>query len=171
MSAYVIRALGEALIGLMRTEAIEKITVDALTARAGVGRATYFRNFKKKEEILTAYIVFRWRGYEREHRLKEHRLDSHYRVRQYFEFCYSMRGANEVILGQGLQGAILDAYGIVFRDSGQGEEQDTFARAYMAYGLYGVFLKWAGEGYIKTPEEMTDIVITQIFRDQRTENI
>ena len=171
MSVYVTQALGEALIELMRTEVIEKITLDALTEKAGIGRATYFRNFKAKEDILTAYIVWRWREYEKEHGLKEYRIDAPYRVRQYFEFCYSMRGTNDVIFGQKRHGAILGAYEIIFRDYDLEERQDTFARFYMAYGLYGVFLKWAQEGYIQTPEEMADIVITQIFRDYRVEQV
>lgn len=51
MSVYVTKALGEALIELMKTEAIEKITVDELTGKAGIGRATYFRNFNGKEDL------------------------------------------------------------------------------------------------------------------------
>ena len=146
---------------------IEKITVDALTAKAGIGRATYFRNFNAKEEILTAYIVWQWREYEKTHRLKEHRIDAPYRVEQYFAFCQSMKKTNDVIFAQQRQGAILNAYEIIFRDYDLEEQQDTFARAYMAYGLYGVFLKWAKEGYTQTPSEMADIVIHQIVQDYR----
>jgi hypothetical protein len=68
-------------------------------------------------------------------------------------------------------GAILAAYEIIFRDYDLEEQQDTFARSYMAYGLYGVFLKWAKEGYVQTPAEMADIVIHQIFRDYRVEAV
>ena len=171
MSVYVIQALGEAMIELMKTEAIEKITVDALTAKAGIGRATYFRNFNAKEEILTAYIVWQWREYEKTHRHKEHRIDPPYRVEQYFAFCQSMKKTNDVIFAQQRQGAILNAYEIIFRDYDLEEQQDTFARAYMAYGLYGVFLKWAKEGYTQTPSEMADIVIHQIFQDYRVDAV
>jgi len=171
MSVYVIQALGEALIELMKTEAIEKVTADELTAKAGVGRATYFRNFKAKEDVLTAYIVLRWREYEKALRLKEHRIDEPYRVQQYFEFCYAMRETNDVIFAQKRQGAILGAYEIIFQDYDMEEQQDTFARSYMAYGLYGVFLKWAKEGYGETPSEMADIVLHQIFRDYRMDAV
>ena len=36
---------------------------------------------------------------------------------------------------------------------------DTFERAYMAYGLYGVFLKWAKDGYRQTVADMTDMFL------------
>ena len=171
MSVYVTKALGEALIELMKTEAIEKITVDELTGKAGIGRATYFRNFNGKEDILTSYIVWKWRVFEKERRLREHRIDAPYRVAHYFRFCYSLREINDLILAQHRHGAILAAYEIIFRDYDLEEQQDTFARSYMAYGLYGVFLKWAKEGYVQTPSEMADIVIHQIFRDYRVEAV
>ena len=69
MSNYVTEALGRALLDLMQEKSIEKITADELTTRAKLGRATYFRNFNAKEEIITQYIVMRWRAYEKAHPL------------------------------------------------------------------------------------------------------
>ena len=171
MSIYVTKALGEALIELMKTESIEKITADELTARAGLGRATYFRNFRTKDEVLTAYIVLRWRVFEKEHRLTEYRIDEPYRVQRYFEFCYSMREINDVIFAQGRVNAILGAYEIILPDRDLEESTDTFARAYMAYGLYGVFLKWAKSGYSQTPREMADVVLSRLFQDYRLDHV
>jgi len=101
MSEYVTTAYGEALFKLMKKKSIEKITVDELCEEGGIGRATYFRNFKSKDDIITSYIVMKWREYEREHMLKEHRINDTYRVRRYFDFCYSMRKMNDLIIGQG----------------------------------------------------------------------
>ena len=62
MSDYVVSAYGEALFKLMKKKSIEKITVDELCEAGGIGRATYFRNFKSKDEIITAYIIMKWRN-------------------------------------------------------------------------------------------------------------
>ena len=159
MSNYVTEALGRALLDLMREKSIEKITVDELTTRAKLGRATYFRNFNAKEEIITQYIVMRWRAYEKAHRLKEHRIDDPYRVRRYFEFCLSMRTENDVIMRQNRSAAILSAYEIIFYDYDGPVASDTFERAYMAYGLFGVFLKWARDGYRQTIADMTSMFL------------
>lgn len=164
MSNYVTEALGRALLDLMREKSIEKITVDELTARAKLGRATYFRNFNAKEEIITQYIVMRWRAYEKAHRLKEHRIDDPYRVRRYFEFCLSMRADNDVIMRQNRSSAILSAYEIIFHDYDEPMASDSFARTYMAYGLYGIFLKWARDGYRQTTSDMTSMFLT-LHRD------
>ena len=79
MSEYVTTAYGEALFQLMEKKNIENITMDELCEAGGIGRATYFRNFKSKDEILTAYFIMKWRKYEKIHKLKEHSLNDIYR--------------------------------------------------------------------------------------------
>ena len=101
----------------MKRKNIEKITVDELCETGGIGRATYFRNFKSKDEIITTYFIMKWREYEKNHKLKEHKLNDIYRVSRYFEFCYSMRMINDLIFAQGHQGAILSAYETIMTDS------------------------------------------------------
>ena len=163
MSEYVTSALGEALFRLMKKKNIEKITVDELCDVGGIGRATYFRNFKSKDEIITAYIIMKWREFERDHRLKEHQINDSYRVERYFEFCYSMRKKNDLIVGQGRHGAILSAYELIMTDSDTGQSTDTYESYYLAYGLFGIFMKWARGGYAESVLEMTRIVVERIF--------
>ncbi len=163
MSEYVTAAFGEALFRLMKTKDIEKITVDELCAEGGIGRATYFRNFRSKDEIITAFIIMKWREYEREHRLKEHQLNDSYRVKRYFDFCYSMRKKNDLIIGQGHQGAILSAYELIMTDSDTDHSTDSYESYYLAYGLFGIFMKWARNGYAESVQDMTKIVAGKIL--------
>lgn len=167
MSEYVISAYGEALFKLMEKKNIEKITVDELCETGGIGRATYFRNFKPKDEIITAYIIMKWRGYEKAYRLKEHKLSDSYRVRRYFDFCYSMRTKNDLIIEQGHYGAILSAYEMIMTDSDTEQSSDTYENYYIAYGLFGILMKWAKGGYAESVQEMTKIVVDRIFSDNR----
>lgn len=172
MSDYVTTAYGEALIKLMKKKNIEKITVDELCETGGIGRATYFRNFKSKDEILTEYMIMRWREYEKNHKLKEHSLSDIYRVQRYFEFCYSMRKVNELVFTQGHHGAILNAYETIVTDSDTENAIDNYESYYMAYGLFGILMKWAKCGYCgykETPQERAQIVVDRIFTDDKHE--
>lgn len=169
MSDYVVTAYGEALIKLMQEKNIEKITVDELCEAGGIGRASYFRNFRSKDEILTAYIIMRWRAYEKRHRLKEHPLSDLYRVRHYFEFCYSMRAVNDPIFRQGHHGAILSAYETIVTDSDTGNAVNNYESYYMAYGLFGILMKWAKGGYRDTPQQLAEIVVGKIFAGSKPE--
>ena len=168
MSDYAVAAYGEALIKLMKKKSIEKITVDELCETGGIGRATYFRNFKSKDEILTAYIIMKWRVYEKKHKLKEHSLSDIYRVQRYFEFCYSMRKINELIFKQGHQVAILSAYETIVTDSDTDNAVSDYKSYYMAYGLFGILMKWAKCGYKETPQELAEIVVGRIFISDRS---
>lgn len=50
------RLLGEALVSLALESSYDDITIRALTQRADVGYATFYRHFKSKDELLT-YIL------------------------------------------------------------------------------------------------------------------
>lgn len=98
MSVYITETLGKALLELMKTKPIEKINADELTQLAGVGRASYFRNFRSKEEILTSYIILCWRNFEASKSLGKYSINDEYRILNYLLFCYSMKEANDIII-------------------------------------------------------------------------
>ncbi len=97
------------------------------------------------------------------YRLKEHQINDSYRVRRYFDFCYSLRKKNDLIIEQGHQGAILSAYEVIMTDSDTEQSSDTYESYYLAYGLFGIFIKWARNGYAESVQEMTQIVVERIF--------
>ena len=162
MSTYATDALGPALLTLMAEKDIRRVTADELTAKAGVGRATYFRNFSSKEEVLTAYLVRRWRSYEKECRPKELPLSHPVRAQRYFEFCLSLRAENDLMIAQGCAGAILAAFEIIVSDADLGRE-GGYEAAFLAYGLYGMFVAWARSGWRESPQEMAVLVSRRVL--------
>ena len=162
MSAYATDALGPALLELMAEKDIRKVTVDELAAKAGVGRVTYFRNFSSKEEVLTSYLVRQWRSYEKERRLKELPFSHPVRAQRYFEFCLSLRAENDLMIAQGCSGAILAAFEIVVSNADLGRE-GGYEAAFLAYGLYGMFVAWARNGWRETPQEMATLVSSRVL--------
>ena len=156
---------------MIKKQPFSQITVRDLCNAAGVGRASFYRNYEIKEDVLTAYIIKQWREYEKQNRLKEYSLDNMVRVQSYFEFCYSMRPLNDTLIQQKQEGIILKAYEIIMPNLDQGESNESFALSYMAYGLFGVFIMWAKGGYAQTPKEMAKTVITEIFKDYQTDGL
>ena len=165
MTEYIVESLGTAVLELMKDKSLEKISVDELTEYAGIGRASYFRNFKSKEDILSAYIEMKWHKYETSHDLKSHKLGSEYRVLNYLKFCYSMKDINEVIISSGHEAAIFRAYEDIITSNGT---DTSYELSFLTYGLYGVFLQWAKTGYRESPEVMTDILINRLFSEALT---
>lgn len=164
MSTYITKSLGQALLQLMHSKPIEKINVDELTQLAQVGRASYFRNFNSKEEIITAYLVLKWREFEATNHLKDHDLQDPYRILKYFQFCASLKETNSVILSSHCEGSILQAYKIIIHDEDLFPNQPySYEKTYLAYGLYGILIQWIQSGYQETPEEMTQFIQNHIF--------
>ena len=55
-NAYVIEHITDALLKLLREKPIEAISISELCGQAGIGRASFYRNFNSKEDILRSYI-------------------------------------------------------------------------------------------------------------------
>lgn len=170
-NSYVKEHITNSLLEMIHHQPLTQISVRDLCKEAGVGRASFYRNYETKEDVLTAHMIKQWREYEKTHRLKDFKIDDLFRVQRYFDFCYSLRSLNDILISQNQSGIILRAYEIILPNLDQDEPTETFALSYMAYGLFGVFVKWAKGGYIHTPEEMAKIVITEIFKDYQVEEL
>lgn len=54
---YVRTAITEALLDLLAEKELDKITVSEITAKAEVGRVSFYRNYKTKEDILKQHLL------------------------------------------------------------------------------------------------------------------
>ena len=64
---YLKECMGTALLELMREKPLEKISIEEMTARADVGRSTYFRYFRSKDEVLSFKICCLWKRFDAQH--------------------------------------------------------------------------------------------------------
>ena len=63
---YLKECMGTALLELMREKPIEKISIEEMTAKADVGRSTYFRYFKNKDEVLSFKLRCMWNAFSQQ---------------------------------------------------------------------------------------------------------
>ena len=150
-------SMGDALLSLMKEKPLEKITIEEMTAKADVGRVTYFRYFKSKDEVLAFKFRKLWERYTTENGKVDLRERS-FAAREYFAFSLSMRDPIDLEYERGHQEAVLIAVLEVIRS--YYEVSDTaaeYARSYYADGLFGLFNTWVRHGYQETPEEMANI--------------
>ena len=57
------KQMGDALIELLKEKPISKISIEELTKKADVGRATFFRHFDSKEDLLSYRLVEIYKEY------------------------------------------------------------------------------------------------------------
>ena len=72
-NAYVIEHITDALLKLLRDKPVGDISISELCDLAGIGRASFYRNFESKEDILRRYINKIFKEWTNEADKKENR--------------------------------------------------------------------------------------------------
>ena len=146
-----------ALLELMQTKPIEKISIEEMTAKADVGRSTYFRYFKSKDEVLSFKIHCLWKRFcEAQARPADGPQDD---TRMFFQFSLSLRPINDLLYAAGHQNVLLEAYMQILDPSRQQSNIKTYyLNNFLAYGVFGLVNAWILRGYQETPEEMERVI-------------
>lgn len=152
-NAYVIEHITDALVELLRDRPVGDISISELCDLAGIGRASFYRNFECKEDILRAYINKLFREWTDEADRKENMplnellglLFSHFE--KYRDFYSLLNERNLVYL---LKDVIIGLCG----PKPEHSKAEAYARAYVAYTLYGWIEVWFQRGMQETAEEI-----------------
>ncbi len=156
---YLKECMGTALLELMKEKPIERISIEEMTAKADVGRSTYFRYFKSKDEVLAFKIMCLWNRFSEEKHIEDYQSDLQTSMRLFFEFCLSIRDISDTLYRIGHQNVILDVYLQVLSPETQDDDVRTYYKQNgTAYLLYGIVNAWILRGYQETPSQMVAIL-------------
>lgn len=156
---YLKECMGTALLELMKEKPIEKISIEEMTAKADVGRSTYFRYFKSKDEVLSFKITCLWKRFSDEHGATNFATGSYDGIRLFFEFCLSIRPICDLLYSADRQYVILNFYLQEAASIVANVDAKThYFIQFITYGLFGLMKAWVLRGYKETPQEMAQIV-------------
>lgn len=155
-TAFLKECLADALIQLLETEPIEKITVPEIAKLAGVGRTTYFRNFRFKEEMLTFKLILLWERWTEEHHTKK-RSYSPDDALEFFRFNYSIRSLLALMYRHSLQSSLYSAFNTYLTPQHNADPLECYKSSFYSYGLFGLLDEWIMRGFCETPEQMAQI--------------
>lgn len=161
-NAYVVEHLTNALLELLADKPISDISISELCDNAGVGRASFYRNFESKEHILMVYInkiSCDWtkEAGETKKTLSEliKLLFSHFE--KYKNFYKLLNDRKLIYL---LKDVIIGLCGAKPEDS----KTEAYAKAFVAYTLYGWIEVWFQRGMKESAEEMANLFKNQGLR-------
>lgn len=158
VSVFLKDCLAEALTEKMKEKPFEKITVDEIAEKAGVGRATYFRHFSSKQEVLTYKIIRHWQTNAEKRNMKEQRKFDITNALDFFEINLLLKDFFNLIYEKGLQSVLLDAFYIIMVPDEGLDGFERYRERFYSYGLFGVLDEWIRSGYKKTPAEMAKMM-------------
>lgn len=157
---YLKECIADAIIVLIKEKPIEKISVDEIVKKAGVGRATYFRAFDSKSEAITFKFIKMWEQYCELNDVKVRDSFDLNNAQHFFAFNYSIRHILEIVYRAGLQEAIHQSfYKIVLTMEHRSDTQSLYREKFYAHGLYGLLDEWVKQGFSETPDEMAKLVV------------
>lgn len=159
-NTYVIKHLTDALLTLLAEKSLEDISISELVETAGVSRASFYRNYERKEDILKAHIDTLFREWTEVWEEKDGALLSEqvYAMIAHFEKHRSFyKRLNERGLTDLLKDVIIGMYG----PKPEYEKTQAYAAAFFAYTLYGWIEVWFQRGMVETADEIADLFRAQ----------
>lgn len=159
-NAYVIEHITDALLTLLKDKPIGDISISELCDFAGIGRASFYRNFESKEDILRGYIKKISKKWTDEVDIIESRplsellglLFVHFE--KYTDFYSLLNERNLIYL---LKDVIIGQFG----PKPENCKEEAYTRAYFVYALYGWVEVWFQRGMQESAE-----VIMGMFKGQ-----
>lgn len=140
-------SLSDALLDLLRDTPIEKIRMQDVADRAGVGRITFYRHFSSKQELIDYKLQALWNRYTETHQTE--RTDQ-----WFFTFFYENRELLTRLYRLNLFSCTHDFIVGLFASEYAASPESRFAVAFLSYGLLGIVTTWAADGFRKSTEEV-----------------
>ena len=156
--------LSDALIQLMRERDFEKISIKEIADTAGVGRATWFRNYTSKNEALTFKFVQVWNRWADEHAIAVRDRFDLANAKNFFQFNYEIKHILEIVYTSNMQSAIYDAFYQVMMPQYGANAKECYQARFYSYGLFGLLDEWIKRGFKESVEEMV-IFFYQIIKN------
>lgn len=150
--------IAEAFLQLLQTKEYSDISVSEIAERAGVHRATFYRHFGSKEEVLRGCLSRMLREAEGDRTLLPSDFASF--IRPVFQAFYDNRERMLLLNRAGLSVQLLDVLKEYFQFDkipADCDNTEQYRIAYRIGGIYSCLLLWFSHEMRETPEEMTRI--------------
>lgn len=154
------------LLILMNQKPYDDITIGEITAKAGVNRSTYYRNFCSKDEVIKYY--FNQIIYQHMEHLPAHPVPTEEYLVGMFTHYYQYKTELLLIHNARLTHLILDALNETFLEFHEDDStENRYAVFYHTGGIYNNFVLWFANTMKETPAEMARIASSFLPADFR----
>lgn len=163
--------LVESLLSLMEEKPYKDITIKEICEKALLSRRTYYRNFNSKDEILSLYMSKIYKEYvdmlseENDLSLKNVSIIYFYFCKNNLDFLLILKKNNLLHLVLQKYDEFLPSIFNTFRghlNLYKSQEHLEYALSFNTGGLWNILIKWLSDGAKKSPEEMSNILISSI---------
>lgn len=166
---YIKHYIIEALFRLMKEYEYEKISVTDIVNKAGVGRATFYRHFKTKEEIIKYYFNHQTEKYISEQRYyprckddyKQNVLHTFATFKKQKDILFLLHRAN---LDQIYFEYLNKSFTKMFEQTFPGKSK--YEALIYSGMLFNVSIAWLEDGCTTPPDELAELMINAIYPEE-----
>lgn len=155
-------SIADALIELLSTKPIDKIAISEITKRADVSRASFYRYFNSKEDILYFkfnLMVDRWYS----SLPAEITADALTLAEAFFAEANVNRDHLIMMYQAKLHHIVLQAlYHIMRADEPGIPASQRYSKAFLAYGMFGILSEWIAGGCRESPKQLAVFALQNI---------
>lgn len=155
-NAYVIDHITGSLLALLGEKELDDISVRELCDHAGIGRASFYRNFDSKEDILRACIE-RLSGEWKSSWQENDGLPPGAGIGIMFQHFERHRDFYQLLHERGLIYLLKDVILDLVELKPELPGREAYAKAFVAYSLYGWTEVWFQRGMRESAEEMKQL--------------
>lgn len=148
---YVVEHITDAVLKLMQSEALSEISISQICEEAGVGRASFYRNFESKEDVVKKHLVKLIQEWGKEF---EDRGDPAYFSESLLRHFYKYKNFYLMLYQQGLSEMIYENIRWAAKLDEAQNNMERYAKSMIAGMIFGWADEWMRQGMPETPEEI-----------------
>ena len=150
-NAFVKECITTALLQMMENTPFEDIAITDLVKKAGVGRVSFYRNFKSKKDILAKHLVILLEEWGKEFEsLGDPSKFSDSLVRHY----YKHKDVYLMLYKQGLSDMIYETIRGAMKLHEAQHNLERYAKSMIAGMIWGWVDEWMRQGMPESPDEI-----------------
>lgn len=148
-NSYVKNEITKALLELLKEKDLKDIKINEMTTMAQVGRVSFYRNYKDKEDVLKQYL---------EKIIKEWKLQDQMPfeliMKTLFEHLIAYKDFYTLLYQKDLFYLFRNTLKKLMIQDHQLSNPEAYAVAYMTYGIYGWIKEWIARGMQESPDDI-----------------
>ena len=148
---YVVEHITGAMLELMKNQNINEISISQICEEAGVGRASFYRNFESKEDVIRKYLAKLLKEWGKEF---EDSGDPSYFSESLLKHYYKYKDVYLMIYQQGLSELIYETIRWATKIEEAQNNVERYVKSMTAGMIYGWVDEWLRQGMPETPEEI-----------------
>ena len=153
---YVKKQLTTALLALLKEKPLSDISISELADRAEVGRVSFYRNYKNKEDILkeeSNRLIKEWgKLYESNPESAPETL-----FPSLFDFYRDHRDFYTTLYDAGMSSIMMETIIDTIRITPEMQNLEAYMKSFWAYGIYGWMLEWIKRGMQENGKELSTL--------------